>query len=130
MKKLTMLAAGAVGYVLGTRAGKERYEDIKAKASRLWSDPRVQEKAGQAEDLYRDKVPTDIQEKVDKVAEKAAGAASNAAGSGSSAGSSAGSDSGHSSDPATPDPLDMPEVSAWADESEGGDSGATPGARG
>ena len=32
MRKLTVLLSGAVGYVLGSRAGRERYEQIKAKA--------------------------------------------------------------------------------------------------
>ena len=42
MKKLTMLVVGAAGYVLGTRAGRERYEQIKQKATTLWNDPKVQ----------------------------------------------------------------------------------------
>ena len=32
MKKLMLLVAGGVGYVLGTRAGRERYEQIKKTA--------------------------------------------------------------------------------------------------
>ena len=35
MKKLTILISGAVGYVLGTRAGRERYEQIKGLAVRV-----------------------------------------------------------------------------------------------
>ena len=50
MKKLMMLAAGAVGYVLGTRAGRERYEQIKTQAQRFKNDPRVQAKAREAGD--------------------------------------------------------------------------------
>ena len=45
MKKLSLLAAGFVGYVLGSRAGRERYEQIKKAATRVKNDPRVQEKA-------------------------------------------------------------------------------------
>ena len=37
-----MLAAAGVGYVLGARAGQERYEQIKAGAQRVARDPRVQ----------------------------------------------------------------------------------------
>lgn len=57
MKKLVLLAAGAVGYVLGTRAGRERYEQIKGLAVKVKEDPRVQEKAHQATDLAKEKAP-------------------------------------------------------------------------
>jgi len=72
MKKLMLLVAGGVGYVLGTRAGRERYEQIKRTATRVKDDPRVQEKAQQAADLAKDKAPV--------VKDKVAGAASTAAG--------------------------------------------------
>ena len=42
MKKLTLLIAGGIGYVLGTRAGRERYEQMKKAATRVKDDPRVQ----------------------------------------------------------------------------------------
>ena len=42
MKKLTLLAAAAAGYVLGSRAGRERYEQIKTQATRAWTNPKVQ----------------------------------------------------------------------------------------
>jgi hypothetical protein len=42
MKKIPLLAAAAVGYVLGTRAGRERYEQIRSGARRIAGDPRVQ----------------------------------------------------------------------------------------
>jgi hypothetical protein len=48
MKKLTLLAGVAIGYVLGTRAGRERYEQIKAGANRLAQNPKVQAAADQA----------------------------------------------------------------------------------
>ena len=71
MKKLTLLIAGGIGYVLGARAGRERYEQIKRTATRVKDDPRVQEKAAQAADLAKEKAPI----VKDKVA-SAAGAAS------------------------------------------------------
>ncbi|WP_456695017.1 YtxH domain-containing protein [Aeromicrobium sp. P5_D10] len=43
MKKLTVLIAAAAGYVLGTRAGRERYEQIKNQATKAWNNPKVQE---------------------------------------------------------------------------------------
>jgi hypothetical protein len=71
MKKLTLLIAGGVGYVLGTRAGRERYDQIKRVATRVKDDPRVQEKATQAADLAKEKAPI--------VKDKVAAAASTAA---------------------------------------------------
>jgi hypothetical protein len=71
MKKLTLLIAAGIGYVLGTRAGRERYEQIKRTATRVKDDPRVQEKATQAADLAKEKAPI--------VKDKVAAAASTAA---------------------------------------------------
>ena len=55
--KILLLTGLAVGYVLGTRAGRERYEEIKTTANKLWSDPRVQKPVKQAEDFVKDKAP-------------------------------------------------------------------------
>lgn len=55
--KILILTGLAVGYVLGARAGRERYEEIKATASKLWSDPRVQAKVEAVEDFAKDKAP-------------------------------------------------------------------------
>ena len=71
MKKLMLLVAGGVGYVLGTRAGRERYEQIKKAATRVKEDPRVQEKAHQAADLAKDKAPV-VKDKVASAASTAA----------------------------------------------------------
>ncbi|GGL43879.1 hypothetical protein H9L10_11680 [Phycicoccus endophyticus] len=49
MARLTVLAAAAAGYVLGARAGRERYDDISSVARRLWQHPRVQEGSAQAQ---------------------------------------------------------------------------------
>lgn len=43
MSKILLAAAGAAGYVLGTRAGRERYEQISQQAQKLWTNPKVQE---------------------------------------------------------------------------------------
>lgn len=50
MKKIPLLAAAAVGYVLGTRAGRERYEQIKTGARKVARDPRVQAATHKAQD--------------------------------------------------------------------------------
>ena len=46
--RLMFLTGAAAGYVLGARAGRGRYEQIKTQADTLWHDPRVQERVGQA----------------------------------------------------------------------------------
>ena len=66
-----LLAAVAVGYVLGARAGRERYDQIMRLASQVKNDPRVQEKAHQAVDLAKDQAPV----VADKVTSSAASAA-------------------------------------------------------
>ena len=71
MRKLTMLVAGGVGYVLGARAGRERYEQIKRTATRVKDDPRVQDKASQAADLAKEKAPV-VKDKVTSAASSAA----------------------------------------------------------
>jgi hypothetical protein len=41
MKKLSLLFAAGVGYVLGARAGRGRYEQIKTGAQKVASNPKV-----------------------------------------------------------------------------------------
>ena len=72
--KISLLAGGAIGYVLGTRAGRERYEQIRAQAQGLWNNPKVQEKASQAQDLAKEKAPI----LKDKVADASPGPSSSA----------------------------------------------------
>ena len=70
MKKLTVLLSGATGYVLGSRAGRERYEQIKGLAVKVKDNPTVQEKAAQAADVAKTQAPV--------VKDKLAGAAETA----------------------------------------------------
>lgn len=53
--KMSFLAGIGAGYVLGARAGRERYEQIVTKARDLWRDPRVQEKASHAQHVVQEK---------------------------------------------------------------------------
>ncbi|MFI1988332.1 hypothetical protein [Actinoplanes sp. NPDC020271] len=54
--KLLFLGGLAAGFVLGSRAGREKYEEIRANAEKFWQHPTVQEAAGvaqaQANKLY------------------------------------------------------------------------------
>jgi transcriptional accessory protein Tex/SPT6 len=55
--KILFVAGLGIGYVLGSRAGRERYESIKKSASKLWNDPRVQKQVDTAEAFVKDKAP-------------------------------------------------------------------------
>ncbi len=58
MRGKLMLATGlAVGYVLGSRAGRERYEQISRAASRFWQSKPVQRQVHVVEDFAKDKAP-------------------------------------------------------------------------
>ncbi len=70
MGKAMLVIGAATGYVFGTRAGRERYEQIKSSADRLWHDPKVQARAAQAQEFAKEKAPQ-VQEKLTKAAKKA-----------------------------------------------------------
>jgi hypothetical protein len=53
MKKLMVLGAGAAGYVLGARAGRERYEQIARQTRKLRNNPTVQQKVSEAADVAK-----------------------------------------------------------------------------
>jgi len=48
MSKAAFVVGAAIGYVLGARAGRKRYEQIKGQASRLWNSDPVQHRVGDA----------------------------------------------------------------------------------
>lgn len=68
--KLKVLIGLGIGYVLGTRAGRERYEQITAQAQRFIRDPRVQKKAAQARDVAAEKAGDAVHAAKGKVNEK------------------------------------------------------------
>lgn len=82
MSKIVTLAAAAAGYVLGARAGRQRYEQIAGQAQRLWHDPRVQKAAAEAKQTAADNAPL----VKDKVADAASRASDRVTGSGPGAG--------------------------------------------
>ena len=49
--KVGLVIGMAVGYVLGTRAGRERYEQIKEQAEKLWNLPPVQKQVDKAKEF-------------------------------------------------------------------------------
>lgn len=55
--KILFVAGLGIGYVLGTRAGREQYEKLKAQAARIWNDPRVQQQVDAVEEFVKDKAP-------------------------------------------------------------------------
>ena len=58
MKGRILLVVGlGVGYVLGTRAGRARYEQMKQAVTAVWNDPRVQHQVNNAEEFVKDKAP-------------------------------------------------------------------------
>jgi len=84
--KLVFIAGAAVGYVLGSRQGREAYEKIKSRAQDLWGSPQVRDTASKASGLVRDKVPHG--DKVADVAESVAAKADEKVGNASSTGDS------------------------------------------
>jgi hypothetical protein len=85
--KLTLLIGLGAGYVLGAREGRERYDQIAAKARQLWNDPRVQEKAGRAQQTVQEKVRRVAPAADEKVGSSSGGSSSNEWGSTTSAAS-------------------------------------------
>jgi len=61
--RLAMLAAGAVGYVLGTKAGRTRYEQIRSGARRVAHNPTVRNAAQHAQEAVHSQAPA-VKEKV------------------------------------------------------------------
>ena len=49
--KLRFITGGLVGYVLGARAGRKRYEQITASAKELWNAPPVQRRVTEVRDF-------------------------------------------------------------------------------
>lgn len=55
--KILFVAGLGLGYVLGTRAGREKYEELRSAALKVWNDPRVQKQVDAVEDFVKDKAP-------------------------------------------------------------------------
>ncbi|TXL57418.1 protoporphyrinogen oxidase [Aeromicrobium terrae] len=53
MKKLPILVAFGAGYVLGAKAGRERYEQIQRQSSKVWNSGPVQQGVQEAETVAK-----------------------------------------------------------------------------
>jgi len=63
MKKALFLAGIGVGFLLGSRSGRESYEKLKTEAQKLWNDPKIQNKVSEGTEWAKQKAPQ-VQEKV------------------------------------------------------------------
>lgn len=77
-KKLTLAVAAGAGYVLGARAGKERYRQIESKFRDLAGKPAVQDATASLKETaagVADTAKATVNEKVEAVTDKATGKA-------------------------------------------------------
>jgi hypothetical protein len=79
MRKLSHLIAFGAGYVLGAKAGQQRYEQIKNAAFRIKDNPRVQSAASTVAETAKEQAPVVAQTIGQKVTHAAGVAASTAA---------------------------------------------------
>jgi hypothetical protein len=119
MKNKLVFGAGmGVGYVLGTRAGRGAYEQLKTRAQKLWNNPKVQDRVTSTTDTLKTKAPQ-VQDSLKGVLKKG--------GSGSDDGAKApqepGADVGASGDL----PLDVPPVVTAMDSGSTGPTGPSGG---
>ena len=55
--KILFVAGLGLGYVLGTRAGREKYDQLKTTALKVSNYPRLQKQVDAAQDFVKDKAP-------------------------------------------------------------------------
>lgn len=111
MSKIVTLAAAATGYVLGSRAGRQRYEQISTQAQKLWQDPRVQKAATDAKETAAAKAPV-VKEKVSKMTGGKVGGTSNGSSDMSTPSTSTSSTSTTSATTPVPPPVTPPVASS------------------
>lgn len=74
--RLAFVVGAGLGYVFGTRAGREKYERLAARANDLWQHPRVQQGVSGAEESLK----SVVNDHVPNLARRAAFAARDAFG--------------------------------------------------
>jgi oxygen-dependent protoporphyrinogen oxidase len=72
MAKLSFLLGVGVGYVLGARAGKQRYEQIKAVSAKAWNSDPVQQQVGKGKEAARTQLAPAVAEAVSSAAKSTA----------------------------------------------------------
>jgi hypothetical protein len=92
--KLMFITGLAAGFVLGSRAGREKYEEITASAKKVWEHPTVQEAAGVAQ-AQANKLYTEGKDKINesKLGEKLKSASTTSSSDSSLTSSTAGTSS-------------------------------------
>lgn len=68
--RLLFVAGAALGYVLGSRAGRARYEQIKTVSGKIWNSNSVQKGVHGVEDFVADRTP-DVAEFIGETTKKA-----------------------------------------------------------
>jgi hypothetical protein len=92
-KKLTLAAAAGAGYVLGAKAGTQRYEQIVSKAREIAGMPAVQSATATVKETAApivDSAKTTVSDKVSSAADKVTDKVSSGSGSGSGTGTATG----------------------------------------
>ena len=77
-RKLLLIVGLAIGYVLGARAGREKYDSMKEGAEKLWQDPRVAKARTDAQAYARTQAPI-VLDRAEVLAGQAAATVKNAA---------------------------------------------------
>jgi hypothetical protein len=71
--KILLVLGLGIGYVLGTRDGRARYNQMKNAALKVWNDPRVQEQVNAATEFVKENAPEvalAVTQNVKKIAER------------------------------------------------------------
>jgi oxygen-dependent protoporphyrinogen oxidase len=90
--RLLFIAGAALGYVLGSRAGRARYEQIKTVSGKIWNSDGVQKGVHGVEDFVADRTP-DVAEFIGETTKKVVRKAASKGSSDTSGTSSAGQES-------------------------------------
>ncbi len=105
--KIMFALGAAVGYVFGTRTGRQGYERLKKQASDFWQNERVQRTVQDVEDFAKDKIPvvgekvSDVTEKLSRTVKSKNAAGSTGAASSAGTGASASTESSMTTAPST-----------------------------